>query len=45
MTEVQRQRLIRHHLRRLGKLGISVGSIFSSRSPNKHTAISLEAKA
>ena len=45
MTEAQKQRLIRHHLRRLGKLGIPVRSVFSSRSPNKHTAISLEAKA
>lgn len=43
MTEAQKQRLIRHHLRRLGKLGVPVRSGFSSRGP--HTpAISLQAK-
>jgi hypothetical protein len=46
VTKAKKQRLIRHHLRRLGKLGIPVRSAFSSCTPNKHTpAIPLEPKA
>lgn len=34
MSEQQKQRLIRHHIRRLGKLGISFGPTLQPQAPN-----------